>query len=242
MSYWKATRHPAPCFLFVMPLLLAYEYGVMTLGGPRSSAVRNGADAWVRWLLEHVGPGLSLAAPVTLGLVLTWRALRRRSDAPDDAPGILMGMFLESIGLAVALWALSRGFGPLLDSLGVNLATPGPSASGSTPAPIAQAVTFLGAGIYEEAIFRLFLFGGGVRLLQLAMFPRALAVVFSAIISAAAFAAVHHLGERGDAVDGYVFAFRVLAGLIFAGLYTFRGFGIAVGAHSFYDVLVGIPL
>ena len=34
--------------------------------------------------------------------------------------------------------------------------------------------------------------------------------------------------------------FRTLAGLYFAWLYCVRGFGIAVGAHAGYDVLVGL--
>src|SRR5207247_1455987 len=33
MSYWQATRHPAPSLLFLAPLLTAYELGVVWLGG-----------------------------------------------------------------------------------------------------------------------------------------------------------------------------------------------------------------
>ena len=40
----------------------------------------------------------------------------------------------------------------------------------------------------------------------------------------------------------YVFLFRVLAGLYFTALFVGRGFGVAVGAHAGYDVLVGVSL
>ena len=43
-------------------------------------------------------------------------------------------------------------------------------------------------------------------------------------------------------MDGFNFLFRVLAGLYFTAIYQFRGFGIAVGAHACYDVLVGIHM
>ena len=32
MSYWKATRHPAPCLFFVLPILAIYEFGVIAIG------------------------------------------------------------------------------------------------------------------------------------------------------------------------------------------------------------------
>jgi len=52
----------------------------------------------------------------------------------------------------------------------------------------------------------------------------------------------HHLGPHGEPFNGAFFAFRTAAGLYFAGLYRVRGFGIAVGAHAFYDVLAGLLL
>ena len=43
-----------------------------------------------------------------------------------------------------------------------------------------------------------------------------------------------------ETFDAYVFFFRTLAGLYFVLLYQLRGFGVAVGAHAGYDVLVGL--
>ena len=34
-------------------------------------------------------------------------------------------------------------------------------------------------------------------------------------------------------------SFRCLAGIFFATLFVYRGFGIAAGTHALYDVLVG---
>jgi membrane protease YdiL (CAAX protease family) len=64
----------------------------------------------------------------------------------------------------------------------------------------------------------------------------------AAISSAVLFAAAHHFGRGGEPWDGYVFSFRSLAGMYFAALFHLRGFGIAVGAHAGYDVLVGLLL
>ena len=59
-------------------------------------------------------------------------------------------------------------------------------------------------------------------------------------VSATVFAAAHNLGPYGEPFHARAFLFRALAGLYFALLYALRGFGIAVGAHAGYDVLVGV--
>jgi hypothetical protein len=38
------------------------------------------------------------------------------------------------------------------------------------------------------------------------------------------------------------FVFRTVAGLYFTLLFVLRGFGVAVGAHAGYDVLVGVSV
>ena len=43
-NYWRATRHPFPCLLFLLPLLLAYEIGVIRIGGEHAETIRNGVD------------------------------------------------------------------------------------------------------------------------------------------------------------------------------------------------------
>src|SRR5262249_48259180 len=99
--------------------------------------------------------------------------------------------------------------------------------------------TFVGAGIYEEAIFRLGLFTALYWVLKkISPFPL-FPFVLAAAVSALLFAAAHHAGPHGEKFDGYVFLFRALAGVYFAFVYQLRGFGIAVGAHAGYDVLVG---
>jgi len=62
------------------------------------------------------------------------------------------------------------------------------------------------------------------------------------IVSALVFAAAHHLGPDGEPFRLVVFSFRTCAGVYFTWIYQMRGFGIAVGAHASYDVLVGLLL
>ena len=60
----------------------------------------------------------------------------------------------------------------------------------------------------------------------------------AAIISATAFALYHDVVPASGGVDWRLFFFYTLAGLYFASVFVLRGFGIVVGVHALYDVLV----
>jgi hypothetical protein len=233
-TYLSSTRHPWSSFLFLMPLLAAYEGGMIWLGGDHAERLRNGADAWLRWVLEVFGADHVLVAPaIVAGVLILW-SWWRWADRPHDPVRTWFGMAFESIAYAILLWQFSENFGPLVERLGIKL-----DIEVST-ARTAQVLTFIGAGIYEEVLFRLGLFVGAYWLLRVLRLPVLVAGLLAAAGAAAAFAAAHHLGPYGEAMNPYVFLFRVIAGLYFTLLFVGRGFGIAVGAHAGYDILVGL--
>lgn len=234
-TYLKSTCHPWASFLFLLPLLAAYEGGVIWLGGDRAYVAAQ-ADAWVRGWLTNYGIEQAFAAPIVVGVVLLVWSWLRWSDRPDDPLTTCFGMAFESAIFAFLLWEFSRNFGPIIDSLGIRLSI------ALKPTPASQVLTFVGAGIYEEVLFRLFLFSVSCWVLQYMKLPGGISVLVAALLSALAFAAAHHVGAYGEPMQPYVFLFRVLAGLYFAFLFAFRGFGIAVGAHAGYDVLVGVTV
>jgi hypothetical protein len=237
-SYWSATRHPGPCLLFLAPLLLAYEIGVFKLGGSQPYMLRNGADTWTRAGLAALSIRHPAAAPILVAAALGIWFWLRRDTTPEETPAVCLGMAVEAIGAALGLWAVSRGFAPLLGWLGVTVSTP-PLLS---TAAYGQVVTYIGAGVYEEIMFRVALFGGLCLLLRAIGIKPIMATLSAAVVGAILFAAAHHIGAHGEPVDTYNFLFRVLAGLYFTVIYQFRGFGVAVGAHTCYDVVVGIAM
>jgi membrane protease YdiL (CAAX protease family) len=234
MSYNQATRHPWPCLVFVLPMLAAYETGVLELGGTNPDAVRNGADYWLRMAFGSLGLPLWVPPLVLLTALVGW-AYYRREDQPDDLIGTLSGMAVESVLYAVGLWLLSNSLEALLRQHGVANAL-----EGATAANVRQVVTYLGAGIYEEAIFRLALFSGLLLLLRVLETPLVLASLLAALVSALLFSAAHHLGPYGQPYSNFLFLFRLLAGVYFAVLFQLRGYGIVVGAHAIYNVMVSV--
>lgn len=237
-GYLSATRHPRPCMLFVLPLLAIYEGGVWLLGGANPESVRNGADNWLRIGLSRVGLPYAWLPPMVLLLVLIlWAFRHRHRVAPAELVSVLSGIALESVAFALGLWGISRGLAPLLERLGIEL-----TLQPASEQALRQVTTYLGAGIYEETLFRLFLFSVLFRLLRRLDLGGPLGLSLAALGSAIVFSAAHHLGPYGQPYSNYLFLFRVVAGLYFALLYRLRGFGIAVGAHACYNVMVSVGI
>jgi hypothetical protein len=96
-----------------------------------------------------------------------------------------------------------------------------------------------GAGLHEELVFRVLLFGGLLALLRrgLSVGP-ALSLLLALAVSAALFSYAHHLPPHGEPFTTFAFVFRLLAGVVFGLLYHLRGFATAVYTHFLYDVLV----
>lgn len=239
LDYLKSTRHPFASLLFVLPLLVFYEVAVIVLGGGLngSNELRNGADAWVRNQMAVNDVSFAWALPVVVLAVLVFLTAWRWGERPKHLFTTLFGTFLESAVFAAALWALSRNFLPLLDRVGLPTQD-----VGFQTVPTAQVVRFVGAGIYEEVLFRLGLFGVLVLLIRLALIPKLLAVLLAAVLGSLAFSAAHHLGPAGEPVSVPVFLFRTAAGLVFTALFAGRGLGVAVGAHAGYNILVGVSV
>ena len=237
-GYWRQSRRPLASLAFVLPLLAVYEIGVLALG---PSAVRNGADVWLRQLLDLIGLGSYFLLPVlTLAALLAWHHTTR--DRWRLSAGVLYGMAVESALLGFVLLGMAHAQGSLLQLSGV---TP-PSLSIVYRFHVAQflgtLVGFFGAGIYEEVMFRLLLVPPvGALIGMLGGSPKT-RIVGAVVITSLAFSAAHYVGPYGDTFDAFSFVFRFLAGGFFALLFVYRGFGIATGAHALYDILVGMQL
>ncbi|WP_165247723.1 CPBP family intramembrane glutamic endopeptidase [Paludisphaera soli] len=239
-GYWAATRKPLPSLVLVAPVVLAYEFGVVWLGGASATSLRTGADAWIRQSLAAAGLTDHWLLPLSLFLVLlAWQACQPKGW--KFSPMVVAGMVVESLVLAVALVGVSR-----LVDLGFDLMerTPPPSSlllqvPGPPDGTAVQLIGYLGAGVYEEALFRLLLVPVLFYALRMLQTPQVLSSALAVTGSALLFSLAHHAGNPGEAFTWFAFIFRWMAGVFFAWVFILRGFGIAVGAHTAYDVLVG---
>ncbi|MBA7645495.1 hypothetical protein ES703_53253 [subsurface metagenome] len=112
---------------------------------------------------------------------------------------------------------------------------------------LADIVTGIGAGIYEELVFRLILICLLMILFQnVLQLGRKNSIILSVLVSAALFSAHHHIiylhGQLAPAApfNWTEFGFRTIAGIYFAVLFAVRGFGITAGTHAFYDIIATV--
>jgi len=238
------------------------------------SQIRVVAFVWMQNLLESLGFGgkFAWAAPplavvvILLALQITsgkqWRLwfgdlLPMAAECVLLAvPLIVLTLFLNSAPGAHSRRASVDGDRPAAQrqyaatpcsaTAGWTPSSPAPAGAAGTPnrSLWADIVTGIGAGIYEELVFRLIL----ICLLML-LFQDALrlshksAAVLSVLISAALFSAHHHVdfltGQPNltDPFNVTRFAFRTAAGVYFAVLFAIRGFGITAGTHASYNII-----
>jgi hypothetical protein len=235
-SYWQLSRKPLTSLVFTLPLVLAYEGGVLLLG---RGSPRNGADVWLRHLLDALGFGQYFLLPVltVLGL-LAWQFLAH--DRWRVSVSVLPGMAAECVLWAVVLIGLAR---LQQDLWPLATTASGPDAlqlATLAQGLLARLVGYCGAGLYEEVLFRLLMLPLAVWGLERLGCSTSAAGLWAIRISSLLFSAAHYVGPLGDTFAVYSFTFRTVAGVFFAVLFLLRGFGIAAGTHFFYDLLVGL--
>jgi membrane protease YdiL (CAAX protease family) len=255
LPYWSQSRGPLASLLFIAPLLALYEVGVIQLG---PLAMRNGADLWLRYLLDSFGFEQYFLLPaVTVIALLAWHHLN--GDRWRLAPRLFCGMSLESLALAITLVLLAQVQGALLRGVGIPLDGPRSAETSSSrqieessqpqatvtvgPARITRTsrlIAFLGAGIYEEVLFRLLLVPAAIAVFEQLGMSRTNSILWSIVLTSVLFATAHYLGPHGEQWRTFSFVFRTLAGVFFGLLFVYRGFGITAGAHAGYDILVGL--
>lgn len=98
----------------------------------------------------------------------------------------------------------------------------------------------LGAGIFEELVFRLVLLSSLAWLFMRASksfgIHRLIGVGLAVLASSLLFSLFHHVGSGAAPLEPRVFVFRTMAGILLGVLFITRGLGVCVYTHAMYDV------
>jgi membrane protease YdiL (CAAX protease family) len=227
LSYWECSKRPLEILVFLAPLILVYEIcllGVLRMG---SDVVTNAAHKSIATLFEVLGipiAGIALPGIVLVVVLLAWQFLLR---APWRFQWSTIGlMWLESLLWAAPLLLAAQ----LLSGMSVLALETGES--GGLVAHLAIAI---GAGLYEELVFRWVLISI-VHMIACDIFKarHGVGLGIGIVVSAVAFARYHPIagGPWGQ------LAFFLIAGLFFSVIFVTRGFGIVAATHALYDVAV----
>ncbi len=224
--YLEDSRRLDIAVLLTAPLFVAYEAGLLFF---TRGDVRNAADVRLKEWASALHPHLPLVLNtlVLLGFVA---AALRREKAPVVA-WLTPALLLEATAYALVLGPVSMAVIRL-----VPLAA-GASVNGA----VVNVLFAIGAGLYEEVLFRLLVVGGLVWLLEKrGGFPKWFSRGFPLVFAAVLFSMFHHVGPLGDPFEWRVAIFRGLAGVLLGLLFLFRGFTVTVWTHALYDLLLAL--
>lgn len=240
-EYWTESRAPRYSLLFALPLLLCYEALAAFLSAGRPGALRNGADVLLQEAFMSVfGRYEPVAFAVAVIGPAIWLVARdMRAHRGPLQPWIFAGMLTEAALLAAAFGTVIGTItGDLLHLTRLQMLIP--AAGPLAHSPVATRVMLsLGAGIYEELLFRVILVSALAFITRRVFGWRpVIADTAAAVVAATVFAAFHYIGPYGDPLRIDSFLFRLLGGLAFSVLYLVRGFGITAWTHALYDLLV----
>ena len=232
MSYFLKSKTSFYSFLFTLPLFFLYEVNILFLSWDDILVVRNGADFLMRNILESFDIyGLyGLGLVFFLGLLVTYIFFIKEDQQQEVNVNFLFIMLAESMLWSVVLYfTLFKFMVLLMNPVGKTI--------------LQQVTLAIGAGIYEEFLFRVLLIAGLSGILGFVfMWDKTFKNIIAVVLSGGIFSAFHFMGEYGDFFSMELFLIRFFAGLILGVLYMYRGFGITAYTHSIYDLIVLIRM
>jgi hypothetical protein len=226
-GYLGRSARPLTSLVFLLPFMIIYELGTRLL---LTDAVHGTQHIVAFTMMQDFfalfgAYGRHLPALAVVAILLSWHIARR--DGWGVGPGTLFGMLLESTALGVPLIVFGLGMARFF-----------PLANGGIGEGVSETVVLsLGAGIYEELVFRLILCTALAMVLRNGLkLDVGVSFLLLVLISSSLFSAYHYLGT--ETFNWRNFVFRTGAGIYFAILFVVRGFGVTAGSHMAYDILI----
>jgi membrane protease YdiL (CAAX protease family) len=245
--YLDLSQRPLQVLIFLLPLLILYELGTLLFLSSQGMREIVLARLMLTQLLDAFGAAGFHLPPVLLCVVLLcWHAVYKpKPQMPKGSfsGNVMLGMSIESFLWAIPLVILGSILSQGLSGSGGNLLPFVQSAQpGSSPNELglmARLTLSIGAGLYEELVFRWVL----IALIHficadLLKTGEHWAYAIAIVLSSIAFAFYHNL-RIGPGADLSIplFITYTLGGAYFALLFVLRGFGIVVATHAMYDII-----
>ena len=230
-SYLKRSQLPLASLVFLLPFIILYEIGTRQFAFDAAHQTEQRIIAFnlMQQFFDFFGATGRWMPPAAV-IVILLSVHIAHNDPWKVTPGTLAGMALEGaawglpllvFGTLMARWMAQ--YLPLMATDGADWRM--------------LFVLSLGAGIYEEMVFRLVaLTVLHMLFIDVLQMRKSAAYLLMVVISSLAFAFYHYLGSEVFSWRSLVF--RTGAGVYFAVLFFTRGFGVTAFSHSCYDIFV----
>ncbi|MBT3215370.1 MAG: CPBP family intramembrane metalloprotease [Deltaproteobacteria bacterium] len=227
-NYWRFSRSAYYSVVAALPLFVVYEILVI-MTQSRYWGIRNAADMWIRTFLMAFDLRAQHLTFVMIGIAFALIPLAKsRSSGVKLKANYFLLMFAEAFAYSLVL-------GVALQSI---LRLSGLAAGGPGNGALQNFALSLGAGLFEEIIFRVLLLNLLFYLLSYVFKNKVTTAVIAVLAASFLFSLSHYVGSMADSWQLYSFMFRWIAGMLFTVLYFIRGFAITAYTHALYDIWV----
>ena len=227
-NYWRYSRSAYYSAIAALPLLVIYEILIVISQSPYWG-IRNAADVWIRTFLMAFDLQVQHLTFVLIGISLALIPIAKSRERGIKLKANYFAlMFAESLAFSLVL-------GVVLQSI---LRMSGLSSGGPGSGLMQNLALSVGAGLFEEIIFRVLLLNLLFLLLSPLFKKKVVSAVVAVLLASFLFSLSHYVGTMADTWQLYSFMFRWAAGLLFTVLYFIRGFAITAYTHALYDIWV----
>ena len=229
-GYGYQTLRPINCLIFIALPLAFFQWGAANYGTDLVTPQH------LHSLLRFFGATAAYLPALMIVFVLLAQQAAHK-DGWSVQPKAIAGMLGESIFWTGPLIVLSLVTGHVTANAAASIAE-----SPQGQQALQHALRAIGAGIYEEFVFRLIFISLAMLIFVDILGLRKDVIAVGAVIVAAVIFSLGHFTP--EELTGQVhfergrFLFLATAGVYWGALFVFRGFGIAVGCHILWDVFV----
>ena len=223
-DYYFKSKSLFYSLIITFPLFIFYEIGIFYMFQANIPFSKNGADVLIEEFINMLGLNGYYVASSILFIVffLILYFQRKNFKTFKISSKYLSLMIMESFLYAVLLVLLLQN---IYLSQGVNMNN------------LNNFILSIGAGLYEELIFRFFLlFFLSKSFIFIFKMKEFSSLLLSIIASSVLFSLFHYIGQ--ESFNSYSFTLRFIAGIYLSLIYINRGFGIVALTHAFYDLFV----
>ena len=233
-NYINYSKSTLTSFIFLLPLILIYEIIHYFKFKDLNYHIRNSADIILRdfftyFLNDFIDYYTFL---LVVCLVIFYLFYYKELILYEIKPLFLIAMYVEGIILGVILSYILNSYYSMnylhtfvYDDIFILF------------------YMCLGAGIWEEILFRFITITGLVYLISFFTNKNNLLIHVSILLSSILFSSFHYIGYSADVFTLYTFLIRFVGGMILGYIYFIRGLGISSMTHFCYDFfLISLPL
>ena len=223
-DYYSKSKSLFYSLIITFPLFILYEIGIFYMFQANVPFSKNGADVLIERFINMLGLNGYYAASSIIFIVFFLILLIQRKNFKTFNISLkyILVMIMESLLYALLLVLVLQNI-YLFQGDNIN--------------SLNNFILSIGAGLYEELIFRFFLiFILSKSFIFIFKMKEFSSLLLSVIASSVLFSMFHYLGE--ETFTPYSFTLRFIAGIYLSSIYINRGFGIVALTHAFYDLFV----